>query len=126
MFWRVASEEMISTPAGQDGIGFVALVVSSESGVDDEFHGLGVSFLICSMRVRRRRVLGVRVDDEDAVAEDVMGGVAMTCRRAWRWRRRRRRRRLDVERSSAARLVAGSKSTRNSKKRDFMASPSDA
>jgi len=47
-------EEMISTPAGpRAGIGFVALiVVPVEMRLTTYLTGLGVSFLICSMRAR--------------------------------------------------------------------------
>src|SRR4029077_12579226 len=60
------------------GIGFVALiVVPVKVGVDDELHGLGREFLdLLDERAGSGR-LRVRIDEEDAVAEDDDGVVSI-------------------------------------------------
>jgi hypothetical protein len=60
------------------GIRFVALiVVPVKMRVDDEFYGLGSEFLDLFDEGARRRRLGVRINDEDAVAEEDDGGIAI-------------------------------------------------
>src|SRR5712664_342787 len=60
------------------GIGFVALiVVPMKVRVDDVFYGLGREFLDLFDEGASGGRLGVSVDDEDAIAEDDDGGVAI-------------------------------------------------